>query len=348
MNNLDKTILIIDDSTIDTELLYEGLKDEYNIIVSNSSNEAILLLEKFTPDLILLDIIMPKINGFDLFLKIKESNKSKTIPTIFLSSSEDIEDKAKAFEMGASDYLTKPYNLREIKLRVQKHLKDFSYISKIKRKISTQNNNMVEIYEQLFDNFISLIFFRDKETANHLVRTEKYMYTLISAYNKYYKTSKNLDEDKISKASILHDIGKIAIPDSILQKPGKLTESEFETMKKHTTVGNEILNFSNDIFILDTFKYARDIAYYHHEKWGGFGYPKGLKGDEIPLVARLMAVVDVYDALVSKRCYKDSVSHDEVMKYIFKNENNQFDPSILVVLDKIHLDFKEISIKFAD
>lgn len=355
----DCNILIVDDTKFNIKILEDTLSNDYKLSVAMNGKSALKFMEEIVPDIILLDIMMPEMDGFEVFSKMKEDNRLKDIPVIFLSAVTDINSKAKAFEMGAVDYVTKPFEVAEVKARVNTHLS----LQLAQRELSMQNeilNMKVEertreialTQEATLETIANLAEYRDPETGGHINRTKGYIQVLAERLKEHHKYKDVINDTVIRsyyKASPLHDIGKIGIRDEVLLKPGKLSPSEFEEMKQHTVIGYETLKMAanqlgNNSFLTD----AMEFALHHHEKWDGTGYPDGLKGEEIPISCRLMAIADVYDALISKRIYKPAFSHNKSVAIILEGNGTHFDPDLIEIFKEVNGKFREIAIQFAD
>ncbi|MCP3871910.1 MAG: HD domain-containing protein, partial [Desulfobacteraceae bacterium] len=292
--------------------------------------------------------------------KLKKSDEYKSIPIIFLTGLASIKNKTKGFELGAIDYVTKPFEINEIKARVKTHLE-----LAVARHELKNNNELLEqrVWERTrelaitqdvtIQSLASLAEIRDDETGNHIKRTQDYVKILANYLATIPRFDSILDPKYIEllyKTAPLHDIGKVGIPDKVLLKAGKFTNEEFELMKSHTSLGKEALDTAQEscgvIDSPDFLKVARDIIYSHHEKWDGTGYPQNLMGEEIPLAGRLMAVADVYDALVSKRVYRSAISHENAVKIIEAGKGVHFDPDIVAAFLVLEKKFKQILHKF--
>ena len=341
-NIISKKILIVDDSPEAIEVLGNALPRDYKRQVALSGEKAIKLLttSKDLPDLILLDVMMPGMDGYEVCRYLKNDDRFKEIPVIYLSALTDTKDKVKAFEQGGVDYIEKPFQIEEIRARVDTHLKLRSF----QKELELYNSNLKEMVgekvKEISESQMATIFSlaklaeaRDKDTGDHLTRIQIFCRLIAErlSMDSKYKSRINADFiDNLQKASPLHDIGKVGIRDAILLKPGKLTTEEFEEMKKHTLIGADTLeevyqNYPGNYFI----KTGIEIARSHHEKWDGSGYPDGLCGEEIPLSARIMALADVYDALCSKRVYKEAYSEKESRSIILQESGKHFDPLII-------------------
>jgi putative two-component system response regulator len=377
MENIKEfTVLVVDDMPDNLRLMSDLLKDVYNVKVSRSGETAIDIVNSYIqPDLILLDIMMPEMDGYEVCSHLKSNPKTEKIPIIFLSSKNEVSDETKGFELGAVDYITKPISPSIVLSRVKTHLE----MKKLHDMLRDENNIMKKMQDFLRDqnNFLeneiksrtleiiaiqdvtihamaSLAETRDSDTGNHIRRTQFYVKVLAEKIRNHYRFSSFLNDDKVIemlfKSAPLHDIGKVGIPDKILLKPGKFEPYEFEIMKTHTTLGRDaILQAERELGIEVPFlKYAKEIAYYHQEKWDGSGYPEGLAGDSIPISARLMSLADVYDALISRRVYKDGMSHEKAVKIITDGKGTHFDPDIVEAFLLLQDEFKTIAARYAD
>lgn len=347
-------ILIVDDTAANLQILSSILRAQgYKVRPVPSGKLALKAVEKQIPDLILLDIMMPDINGFELCRELKRNPVFSEIPVIFISALTQVDEKVEAFNAGGVDYVTKPFNLEEVQARVATHLK----IRQLQLQLEERNKNLqslvMEQVKELWDSQMAMIFAlarlaesRDIETGKHLERVQSFCkrLSLQLLQDEHYNSEIN-DEflTNIYHASPLHDIGKVSIPDSIMLKPARLTPDEFEIMKTHSELGAKTLE---DVFRLypgnPFIKMGIDIARYHHEKWDGTGYPSGIKGLSIPLSARIMAIVDVYDALRSRRCYKSALSHEESCRIINAGSGKHFEPALVDAFNNSASSFEDI------
>lgn len=353
------TILIVDDTKFNVRILVETLCDDYELSVAMDGKSALEFMEKVVPDILLLDIMMPIMDGFEVCAKMKENKRLKDIPVIFLSAMTDINSKSKAFEMGAIDYITKPFEVQEVKARVKTHLSlklaqnELAMQNEIlNMKVEERTREIARTQEATLETIANLAEYRDPETGGHINRTKGYIKVLAERLKAHPKYKDIIDDTIISsyyKASPLHDIGKIGIRDEVLLKPGKLTPLEFEEMKQHSVIGYNTLKMAaNQLGDNSFLTYAMEFALHHHEKWDGTGYPDGLKGEEIPLSCRLMAIADVYDALISKRIYKPAFSHKKSISIILEESGTHFDPELIEIFKEVHEEFRKIAIQFAD
>lgn len=341
------TILIVDDTPANLTLLMGLLKGKYHIKVANNGNKAIELALSSPPDLILLDIMMPDIDGYEVCRHLKSDEKTKNIPIIFLTAKVSVEDEEHGFSVGAIDFIHKPISPPIVMARINTHIKLQSWQNSLldnnawlEEEVSRRIFEINELQDATIYVMISLAEFRDECTGNHIRRTQAYVRLLAEQLVKLPRYESDLIPEKIeliAKSAPLHDIGKITIPDNILLKAGRLTDDEFHIMKTHTLRGYDILKQAGEFMGKrgDFLKYAMDIALYHHEKWDGSGYPYSLKEHDIPIAARLMAVADVYDALRSSRPYKKAFSHKEAMRLIDEGKGKHFDPEIVEALHTI-------------
>ncbi|MFV0448812.1 MAG: two-component system response regulator [Vibrio sp.] len=359
------TLLVIDDIPENLSLMYKLLKDDYKVKGANSGDKGIAIALNDSPDLILLDVMMPNMDGFEVCERLKDNPLTKDIPVIFLTAKTESVDERKGLELGAVDYITKPIVPEIVKARVNTHVslkmavdllkgENESLEKEVQRRAQESIKQIEELHaiqDVAFNAMVSLAETRDNETGNHIRRTQLYIKLLAERLSLNPLYTNQLDSNTINllyKSAPLHDIGKIGIPDHILLKRGKLTVEEFEIMKTHTTIGFEAINKAEEINgkPMSFLRVAKEIAHSHHEKWDGSGYPQQLAGDNIPLSARLMAVVDVYDALISKRIYKPPFTHAEAMTVITKGKGSHFDPNIIDAFLEVSDEFNAIALRY--
>jgi putative two-component system response regulator len=349
------TILVVDDTPDNLDLMGDLLMDDYRVKVANSGKKALEIIQSASPpDLVLLDIMMPEMDGYEVCTILKSSEETKNIPVIFLTAKTNTIDEQKGFEIGAVDYITKPISPAIVMARVKTHL-DLHYKNVYLEKLVTQRTREIAaIQDVTIHAMASLAETRDNETGNHIRRTQNYVKLLAQhlQFHPNYTHFLNMDGviETLFKSAPLHDIGKVGIPDAILLKPGRFEPYEFEIMKSHPELGqNTILQAESELGIDVPFlQYAKEIAYGHHEKWDGSGYPQGLSGEDIPISARLMAVADVYDALISRRVYKEGMPHEQAVQIILDGKGTHFDPHIIEAFVVLHETFKEIASTFSD
>jgi len=358
-NNKKETILVVDNSLDDVASIISFIQDIYRIKVANNMEDALqIVFSENPPDLIFIDSMMPGMADYEMCRYFKSIPETKDIPVIFLASKYDVADENMVFELGAVDYITKQINPAAFLARIKTHLQLKSMVYFLKDKNEYLEHEIVRrtkevsiIQDITMVAMGSLAETRDNETGNHIRRTQNYIQLLaahLKDHNRFRDFITNETIMMLYKSSPLHDIGKIGIPDYILLKPGELTPDEFDIMKTHTTIGRDaILSAENVIGSNASFlSFAREIVYGHHEKWNGTGYPEGLSGDKISIPARLMAVADVYDVLISRRIYKSPYLHQESVSIIKEASGTHFDPDIVDAfmerLEEIH----GISVKY--
>ena len=354
-----KTIMIVDDTEMNIIILVEALQDDYELIVAINGLEAIELLGEQKPDLILLDIMMPEMDGYEVLKSIKKNEDLEHIPVILLSAITDSDSKNKGFSLGAVDYVTKPFEIVEVMARVktQLRLEDARLILEnqniiLEKKVKQRTELIERTNSATIYCLAALAETRDPETGEHIKRTQEYIRELALELREKEEYKEVLTDEYIDllyKSAPLHDIGKVGVKDNILLKPGKLTAEEFEEMKKHTIYGGESLMVGiNELGEESFLTLAKEIAVTHHEKWDGSGYPMGLSNKEIPISGRLMALSDVYDALISKRVYKEPFTHEEAKNIILESSGTHFDPDIVEAFIKKESKFIEIMKKFRE
>lgn len=348
-------------------VLMDLLKDEFRLVAATNGEQALeRVLAGNPPDLILLDIMMPGMDGYEVCQRIKADENVKDIPIIFISAMGQMDDEMKGLDLGAVDYITKPISPPIVKARVKTHLtlkeaREFlaDQNAVLEKMVRKRTEELVATQEVTILSMTTLAETRDNETGNHIRRTQHYVKVLAEQLRDHENFRDGLDDrtiDLLFKSAPLHDIGKVGIPDNILLKPGKLTSEEFETMKLHPVYGRDaILSAEEALHGVDGgdkeasfLRYAREISYSHHEKWDGSGYPEGLSGSDIPLSARLMAVADVYDALICKRVYKPPFTYEEAESIILEGKGKHFDPDVVDAFVEVQERFKEIANTFAD
>ena len=342
MKNIDAcNILVVDDTKVNIEILVEILGNHYEVSVATGGRSAIQMSTAFEYDLILLDIMMPEIDGYSVLEALKSNAKTEKIPVIFISALSDVKNKNKGFRLGAVDYIVKPFNAEEVLARVNTHLS-----LRLAQMAVEEQNELLEkrVYERTQEialiqqatmmSFATLAEFRDMETGAHIKRIKEYTKIIANGLMKNPKFSL-IDKKYVEMLVLscpLHDIGKVGIPDAILLKNGPLTADEYDSMKKHTLYGKLAIEaVENDMGILPFLHLAKEIAYSHHEKWDGSGYPEGLKGEEIPLSGRIVALADVFDGLVSRRVYKPPFTLATAVDIILEGKGSHFDPEIVDV-----------------
>ena len=355
------SILVVDDTPDNLTLMAELLSDSYKVRAANSGEKALKFLQgEHQPDLILLDIMMPGLSGYDVIREIKANPATRRIPVIFLTAMSAAEDEKKGLEMGAADYITKPISPPIVLARVKTQLEnkaaaDFLLDQNhfLETEVAKRTRELSAIQDVTILTMASLAETRDSDTGNHIRRTQHYVKALAQRLKTHPRFASFLSDSTIEllfKSAPVHDIGKVGIPDRILLKPGRFTPGEFEIMKAHTTLGRDAIEHAEKQLGMEVefLHLAKDIAYYHQEKWDGSGYPTGKRGDDIPISARLMAVADVYDALISRRVYKEGMSHEKALGIIVEGRGSHFDPDIVDAFVALQDEFRAVALRFAD
>ena len=355
------TLLAVDDTADNLTLLNALLSGPYKVKLANSGEKALKIAAASpAPDLILLDIMMPGMDGYEVCRQLKQQPATRDIPVIFLTARTDVESERAGLEAGAVDYVTKPFNPPVLLARVRTHLALKAHTDFLRDKsafleaeVDKRTREIQAIQDVTIHTLASLAETRDSETGNHIRRTQFYVQALarrLQAHPRFAALLTPRYIDMLFKSAPLHDIGKVGIPDAILLKPGRLTPDEFEIMKTHTTLGRQAIEHAEQLLGMkvDFLSMSKDIAQSHQEKWDGSGYPQGLAGEAIPVSARLMAVADVYDALISQRIYKAGMPHEEAAAIIAEGRDAHFDPDVVDAFLAIQDEFKDIALRFAD
>ena len=353
-------LLIVDDEPTNIRLLVGVLKADYDLLVATGGQQALDLLQERHAeiDLILLDVNMPGMSGIEVLEAINRHADWTEIPVIFVTAMNQEGDEAEGLQLGAVDYITKPFSAAIVRARINTQLT----LRRAKQALAAQNRILEQkvrerteeisyTQEVIINALTSLAETRDNETGSHILRTQHYVRILANLARHRSTFNRELDNDltidAIFRTAPLHDVGKVGIPDHILLKPGKLDESEWQIMKTHSTLGGDALRKAGEALGgrgASFLRYAQEIAYHHHEKWDGSGYPAGLSGSTIPLSARLMAIADVYDALISKRCYKSAMTHTKALEILADGKGRHFDPDLL----QLFLDHDQLFLSVAD
>ena len=328
------SVLIVDDSEMNRIILNEMLKDEYRVLEADNGRTALDMVDRYGDELslVLLDIIMPGMNGFEVLGELSRRTVADSLPVIMISSEDSDDVVLRAYELGASDYINRPFNARVVRRRVSNTIRLYAKQRRLTSLLSQQYNERVKNSRMLIDIMAGVMELRNGESGLHVTHIEKLTELLLGClvHRSDQFPLDNEQRSTIAMASALHDIGKMAIDDAILNKPGRLTSEEFEIMKTHTTIGADMLlelgrhHVGNALM-----EYAYQIARWHHERWDGKGYPDGLKGDDIPIAAQVVSVADVYDALTSVRVYKDAIPHKEAIQMILDGKCGEFNPLLL-------------------
>ncbi|MCB4437103.1 two-component system response regulator [Alteromonas sp. McT4-15] len=322
------TLLLVDDEPVNLRVLKQLLAADYQLIFAKNGEEALKLAPARRPNLILLDVMMPGITGFEVCRQLKGLPETKHIPIIFVTALNDDHDEAEGFDAGAVDYIIKPISPAVVKARVKTHLS------------LVQADELLESRLQVVQRLGRAAEYKDNETGMHVMRMSHYSKVLAIAYGLTDKQAEIL-----LHAAPMHDIGKIGIADSIMLKPGKLTEEEFALMKHHPEIGAEIIGDCGDSLLLNV---AKSVSLTHHEKWDGSGYPRGLSGEDIPIEGRICAIADVFDALTSKRPYKEAWSIEKTVDFLKEQKGKHFEPKLVDLLIENLPQILEIKATFKD
>jgi len=349
-----KLILLVDDNPTNLRLGMNTLGKVYNIITAPSAEKMFSLLETNSPVMILLDVDMPNISGYEAIKILKENPQTKDIQVIFVTARTDSEDELEGLSLGAIDYITKPFQPSLLLKRIEVHLlveeqrKELkAFNENLQEMVKEKTQDIVDLKNALLKTMAEMVEYRDFVTGGHIERTQQGIKLLLeeAEKNELFKEVKDCDTELLLQSSQLHDVGKISISDFILKKPGKLNDQEFEEMKNHVVSGEQIIKKIRSLTKESDFlKYAEIFAASHHERWDGKGYPRGLKGNEIPLLGRIMAIADVYDALISERPYKKAFTHEEAVRIICESSGSQFDPVLVELFLETAEKFREICI----
>ena len=346
-------ILLVDDNPTNLRLGINVLQEKYDIATAPSAVKMFSILENNCPAMILLDIDMPGMSGYDAIKLLKGKPETKDIPVIFVTARIDYDDELHGLTLGAIDYITKPFQPSLLLKRIEVHLlveaqrntlekqaielKGFN--ENLQRMVKDKTQDVLDLQNALLKTMAEMVEYRDYVTGGHIERTQQGIKILLEEIDRselFQEETKGWDTDLLLQSSQLHDVGKISISDLILKKPGKLDDEEFTEMKKHVVSGEQIIKKIGTMTKESDFlKYAEIFAASHHERWDGTGYPRGLKENDIPLLGRIMAIVDVYDALTSVRPYKKAFSHEEAVNIITEGSGKQFDPLLVDVFLRI-------------
>jgi putative two-component system response regulator len=361
-------ILIVDDEPPNQLILVDLLEQQFVVHTASNGRQALDFLKaKGSADLILMDIMMPEMDGFEACRQIKNKPELQDIPVLFLTGLDSVADEEHGLSLGAEDFIHKPFSPAVVLARVRNHI-ELARARKLLRErnaalelqvqertraLLRETQQVIKAQESTINALCALAELRDNETGNHIRRTQNYVRTLAKRLSQHPRFAAELSEETVDllfKSAPLHDVGKVAIPDAILLKPYKLTDAEWVVMKKHPQYGRDaLLQAENELGDSVSFlRYAREIAYGHHEKWDGSGYPQGLNGAAIPLSARIMAVADVYDALISRRVYKPAMTHNQAVKIIQDGRASHFDPEIVDLLMDVVDEFRVIAARHSD
>jgi len=361
MDNVRYKIFLVDDNIINLDACRKMLRAFHEVYPAPSAVKLFKILEKVLPDLILLDIDMPDINGFEVIKKLKADSRYSDIPVIFLTANGDNSTELEGFDLGAADFVSKPFSAPILLKRIENQLliirqkRDLlasqeivrDYAENLEEKVQKKTAEVSSLQNTILTTIANLVEFRDELTGSHITRTQLYLKALISemlSRNVYREEVGGWNLEFFLHSALLHDVGKIAITDVILNKPGKLTKSEFDIIKEHVLAGVEVINnILSNTKEHDFLRHALAITGTHHEKWDGSGYPLGLSGENIPLEGRLMAIADVYDALISERPYKKAMDHNVAVNIIKEGSGTHFDPSLVDIFLNVSDELAQIS-----
>ncbi len=332
---MKKTIMVVDDDRLNLLVAQKLLGEDYHVAAVNSGELALHYLGKNLPDLVLLDIQMPVMDGLEVMRRLQENEQWRKIPVIFLTADRTEKTEETCFKMGAVDYIGKPFVPAIMMQRIHRTLELEDYKKNLEHMVEQQLQRITQLQQDIIFSMANLIESRDGTTGEHVKRTSGYVNLLVERMQErglYEEKLTNKYVDYLRKAAPLHDIGKIAVPDAVLQKPGKLTKEEYDMIQIHAEEGGRLIRENMSRIADQEFvEIACDMAACHHEKWGGGGYPKGLKGEEIPLSARILAIADVFDALVSERQYKKGMSLEQAFAILEQERGKTFEPELLDV-----------------
>lgn len=354
-----RKILIVDDTPENIQVLMNLLKDEYAIAVATNGERALHLANSTpSPDIILLDVMMPVIDGYEVCRRLKEAPKTASIPVIFITGLSDQADEQKGLDLGAVDYILKPFTPTLVRSRVRNHLELKAYRDHLEDVVNERTRELILTQDAAIFGLGILAEYRDIETGEHIRRTQHYVRLIAERLKDHHHFNGYFDSytlRQLFNSAPLHDIGKVGVPDIVLQKPGSLTSEEFSVIKQHTVFGREIIKrietgmHSNSASAF--LRFAEELAYTHHEHWDGSGY-HGMKGDEIPVSGRLMAIADIYDALTSKRVYKPAFPHEKAVRIISHGDGRtcpeHFDPYILQAFLDLEDEIRLISLSYRE
>ncbi|MDJ0833992.1 MAG: two-component system response regulator [Gammaproteobacteria bacterium] len=341
LQNTEKPlVLVVDDTPDNIDVLGGVLRNEYEVKVALNGETALKIVQdKPRPDLILLDITMPKMNGYEVCQQLKADPATSNIPVIFVTARDDVADEKNGFELGAVDYITKPISPAIVQARVKTHLSLHDQNRTLTRLVSERTEELNDTRLKVIQRLGRAAEYKDNETGMHVVRMSYFSKLIAQAYGGNAEWV-----DRLFNAAPMHDVGKIGIPDHILLKPGKLDAEEWELMKKHTLFGAEIIGDDKNPLL----QMSRTIALTHHERWDGSGYPHGMEGKDIPLSGRIVAIADVFDALTSERPYKKAWSVEDAVDAINQDSGSHFDPTLIKLFNQVLPDIIEIRKRYAD
>lgn len=336
---MKQTILVVDDTLVNIDLIKAALSETYLVQAAVSGEMALAIVEEQKPDIVLLDIMMPEMDGYEVCRRLKANEKTRDVPVIFLTAKSDIADETKGLGLGAVDYITKPISVPIVQARVRTHLALYDQTRELERMVELRTAELAKTRLQIIRRLGCASEFRDNETGNHVIR--------MSHYSRLIAQAAGMGEESVDilfNAAPLHDVGKIGVPDSVLLHPGKLDQAGWEVIRRHPVIGAKIIGNHQDV-LLQT---AYTVALMHHEKWDGSGYPNKLKGAEIQLVARIIAIADVFDALTSDRPYKKAWPIEDAVRLIEESAGSHFDPGLIKAFQSVLPEILHIKEKYAE
>lgn len=352
-------ILVVDDAEVNLSILAEALGGDYEVAVATDGATALEAVAETTPDLILLDVMMPDMDGYEVLRRLKAAPAGSDVPVIFLSALADVESKAKGFRLGAVDYVSKPFELEEVRARVRTHLslrlarlELATRNEALEEQVRLRSEELVRTQQAAMESLAALAEHRDPETGGHICRIKAYVRILAEAASRHPVLGREMSPERLEhlvRSAPLHDIGKVGVPDHILLKPGPLSEEEWTVMRRHVDMGSGALEGAERSLGRRSFlRTARELVSAHHERWDGRGYPRGLAGADIPLAGRIMALADVYDALVSRRVYKAPMPHAQAVEIIAGGRGAQFDPALTDLFLELSEEFRAVALQNAE
>lgn len=353
------TILAVDDTPMNLDILVNILGEQYDLSVALNGETALEMAYSQTPDLILLDIMMPGMDGFEVLRRLKEDRQTKDVPVLMLTALSETGSKAQCFQLGAVDYLTKPFDVEELLARVHTHLSLGrmqrslrQHNEVLEQKVRERTKELIVTQQATIESMAALAEYRDPETGEHIRRVKGYVGLMAAVLRSLPQYAEQMSDEMVELVTLsapLHDIGKVGVKDHILLKPGRLEPDEFTEMKRHAEYGrNVIRSVQKKLGSMPFLQVAEDIAYTHHERWDGAGYPRGLHGENIPLSGRIMALADVYDALISRRVYKPPFAHSEAVRIIQEGRGTHFDPQLTDIFLEHIEDIRAIALAYAE
>lgn len=349
LKELNQTVLAIDDDEINLKIIEELLKEDFRVVLKTNPFSALKFLDNHDADIILLDVLMPGMNGFEFCNALKNNEKTSAIPVIFITSIPEDLGGQKGLDLGAVDYIIKPFNYSILKAKINNHLNIEINRKNLENLLEIKKGEIADIRENFIKAMSVIAEYHDNATGIHLKRTEN-LYRILAQYllDKFPEKFEGYDIEQLARSATLHDIGKIGIRDEILLKPCKLNKQEFDEMKRHTIIGREIIEKTASFLGKNNFLvYAGEIAELHHERYDGSGYPYGLKGEEIPVSAQIMILVDIYDALINNRPYKKPLTHEKIAEIIIQGDESikpqYFSPAVLDAFKNVQEEFRAIT-----